>query len=92
MVCCALVGLISPGLEAIRLMVSTSLQHLSRIYHTLVSFFGWLVNYSTVFQTSKIEHPHAPVCSTTHKYVNAVGTKPDIEHFFVVCDELCFGG
>ena len=90
MVCCALVGLTSPGLEAIGLMVSTGLSYLTGIYHTLIALFRWLVDYSTVFQTSKIEHSYAPVCSTTHKHVNAVGTESDIEYFFVMRYELCF--
>ncbi len=58
---------------------------------TFVDFFAWLINDSAMFEASEIEHANATIRAAGDKYIDAVGAKADIEHFFVMSDELCFG-
>jgi len=37
-----------------------------------------------MFKASKIEHSYAPVSAAAYENINAVGTKSDVEDFFIV--------
>lgn len=89
MVCCAVVGLILPGLVAG--------QYVSRVKHrsgglvTLLVFLGGFVYNGTVFQTPQIKHPNAAVGSTAHKNIVAVSTETNVKNFLIVCNQLSLG-
>ena len=63
-----------------------------KIERTLfIIFLRRLVYDRTVFKTSEIEHSYAAIGATAHKHVDAVSAESDIEHFFIVRYQLCFG-
>jgi hypothetical protein len=41
-----------------------------------------------VLEASQIKHPYTTICSTTHKYVYALGTKSHVKDLLVMSDEL----
>jgi hypothetical protein len=45
-----------------------------------------------VFKAAEIEHAHAAVGAAADKDVDALGAEAHVEDFFVVRDELGFGG
>lgn len=96
-VCCAVVGETLPGLlDARTKVLAPTYVYEGRvevgIALTFVTLFAWLVDDSTVFETSEIEHSDAPVCSAGNEDVDAVGAEADIENLFIVGNKLCFRG
>lgn len=60
--------------------------------HTFVDFLARLVDDGTMFEASEIEHANATIRAAGDEYIDTVGAEADVEDFFVVSDELCFGG
>ena len=91
MVCCAFVGLMSPGLEARSRNLSVCGVPLVATWdwgdaRTFVGFFGGLVDDGAVLEAAEIEHADAAVGAAADEDVDAVGAEADVEHFFVVGD------
>lgn len=59
---------------------------------TFINFLTRLIDDCTMFEASKVKHPDTAVRAARDKDVDAVGAEADIEDFFVVGDELSFGG
>lgn len=57
----------------------------------LIVLLRRLVYDSTVFKTPQIEHSYTTIGATAHKHINAIGTKSDIKHFFVMGYQLSLG-
>ena len=89
MVCCAVVGLILPGLVAGQNV--SRVKHRSRGLVTLLVFLGGFIYNGAVFQTPQIKHSNAAVSSTAHKNIIAVSTKTNVKNFLIVCDQLGLG-
>lgn len=90
MVCCAVVGLILPGLDASRkLLAKTNATEYGLI--TLLVLFRGFIDNGTMLQTSQVKHPHTPIGSTAYEDINTISTKSNVKNFFVVRDQLGFG-
>ncbi len=59
--------------------------------YTLLGLLGWLINNSTMFQTSKIKHSYTAVSTTTDENIDAVRTKSYIKYFFIMRYQLGLG-
>ena len=94
MVCCAFVGLMSPGLEAScrslsvwgALVAPWDCGKGEGFARTFVGFFGGLVDDGAVLEAAEIEHADAAVGAAADEDVDAVGAEADVEDFFVVGD------
>ncbi len=88
-VCCAVVGLMFPGLEARSHACQPRCVASDQKRLTLfIVFLRRLVYDCTVFKTSEVEHPYTTVGTTAYKHVHAVSAETDIEDFFIVRYQL----
>lgn len=51
----------------------------------------WFVNNRRMLQTPEIKHSDTPVCTTTDKDINTMGTESDVKDFFIVGNQLSLG-
>jgi hypothetical protein len=91
MVCCAVVGLMFPGLDANGRYVRQGITIERRGIYTFFVLFGWFVNYCTMLQASKIKHSYTAISATAHEDVNTVGAKSHVKNFFIMRYQLRFG-